>query len=306
MTATEHTALYKFTFQPGSNVSYRNPMAPEQLVLPSSPLILIDLVDIGSSRQAGGVQIYEDSGRIIGDAIFNPSFGTGAYQAFFCADIIGDEIRDTGIFEGEDAYLYPKYLSNLGSGFSNPTGAAGAWIQFEPPKSNQILARIGISFMSVDQACSNAEREIPDFDFEDVVRAAEDAWAEKLSAIQLDATGVSEELQTVFWSGVYRSLLSPQNYTGENPLWNSTEPYFDSFYCIWDSFRAQHPLITIIDPDAQIQMIRSLLDIYRFEGAPLHSFQRAVRLLDFDIVDTGFRKTPGLSHEFLQGLHSGT
>jgi hypothetical protein len=39
---------------------------------------------------------------------------------------------------------------------------------------------------------------------------------------------VSEELQTTFWSGLYRTMLMPQNYTGENPLWNSTEPYFDS------------------------------------------------------------------------------
>jgi putative alpha-1,2-mannosidase len=38
------------------------------------------------------------------------------------------------------------------------------------------------------------------------------------------------------------------------------------FYCIWDSFRAQHPLLTIIDPEAQTEMIRGLLDIYRHEG----------------------------------------
>ena len=38
------------------------------------------------------------------------------------------------------------------------------------------------------------------------------------------------------------------------------------FYCIWDSFRAQHPLLSIIDPPAQIEMVRALIDIYRFEG----------------------------------------
>lgn len=40
----------------------------------------------------------------------------------------------------------------------------------------------------------------------------------------------------------------------------------DRFYCIWDSFRAQHPLLTIIDPVAQTDMVRALLDIYRHEG----------------------------------------
>lgn len=39
-----------------------------------------------------------------------------------------------------------------------------------------------------------------------------------------------------------------------------------SFYCIWDSFRAQHPLLTIIDPEVQTDMVRALIDIYRHEG----------------------------------------
>ncbi|KUL82470.1 hypothetical protein ZTR_10222 [Talaromyces verruculosus] len=56
------------------------------------------------------------------------------------------------------------------------------------------------------------------------------------------------------------------NYTGENPLWSSDEPYFDSYYCIWDAFRVQYPLLTIIDPSAQSQMVRSLVDIYKHEG----------------------------------------
>lgn len=43
----------------------------------------------------------------------------------------------------------------------------------------------------------------------------------------------------------------------------------NSFYCIWDSFRAQHPLLTIIDPVAQTDMVRALVDIYRHEGMSL-------------------------------------
>ncbi|KAK6956042.1 hypothetical protein Daesc_001312 [Daldinia eschscholtzii] len=103
-------------------------------------------------------------------------------------------------------------------------------------------------------------------DFDGLVADAEDAWREKLSPISVDAGGASEELQTSFWSGVYRTMISPQNYTDENPFWNSGIPYFDSFYCIWDSFRVQHPLLTILDPHAQIQMVNSLLDIYKHEG----------------------------------------
>lgn len=116
----------------------------------------------------------------------------------------------------------------MGSGFHVPGGSVGAWLHFEKPESNSIFARVGLSFISVDQACANAEKEIADFGFERVQTAARQKWAEKLSVIELDTTGISEELQTTFWSGLYRSLLSPQNYTGENQLWNSSEPYFDS------------------------------------------------------------------------------
>jgi putative alpha-1,2-mannosidase len=87
---------------------------------------------------------------------------------------------------------------------------AGAWTRFHAPTSNgQILARVGVSFKNVAQACANAEREIPDFDFHGTLRSAEAAWRDKLSVLEIEAGGASDELQTVFWSGVYRSMISP-------------------------------------------------------------------------------------------------
>jgi predicted alpha-1,2-mannosidase len=260
MTATMHAALYAFNFP---NEAMVDNGAEE---VPYSPLILVDLIDISNTRQQGGIQVYEDSGRIIGDGIYAPSFGVGEYSAFFCADFKGARIRKTGTFISTQATEEPKFLDGVRAGFSIPHGSAGAWVQFERPRRNQIMARVGVSFMSTDQACANAEAEIPDWKFGRTVKAAEDAWREKLSAVEVDPGEVSEMYQTTFWSGLYRTILSPQNYTGENQGWDSPEPYFDSFYCIWDSFRAQHPLLSIIDPPAQAEMVRALLDIYKHVG----------------------------------------
>ncbi|KAF4780745.1 glycosyl hydrolase family 92 [Colletotrichum scovillei] len=265
MTAGERTTLFRFNFSPNDTLSYENAADLNTVEVVSSPLILIDLTDIAQSRSSGGIQVYE-SGRVVGDGTFRPSFGQGSYRAFFCADFQGAPIRNSGVFEGDNPRVTDKYLAEFTRGIHNPTGAAGAWLQFERPTNNQILARVGLSFISVNKACENAERDIPKFDFDGTVRAAELTWADKLSTVDVSTEGVSEDMKTVFWSGLYRSLLSPQNYTGENPLWESSEPYFDSFYCIWDSFRAQHPLLTIIDPEAQTQMVRTLLDIFRFVG----------------------------------------
>ncbi|KAK1774490.1 glycosyl hydrolase family 92-domain-containing protein [Copromyces sp. CBS 386.78] len=256
MTATHHAVLYRFSF-PGTEKLHL-----AKGVAPYSPLILVDLVDLMNSRSMGGIQVYPETGRIVGDGRYMPSFGAGHYHAFFCADFKGAKIRKTGTFVSNNATDGKQFLEGVGS------GSAGAWIQFERPDSeDSILARVGVSFISVDKACENAEQEIgEDWDFERVEKDAREAWREKLDVVRVDASGTSEELQTTFWSGLYRTLLSPQNYTGENPLWNSSEPYFDSFYCIWDSFRAQHPLLTVIDPKAQTEMIRALIDIYRHEG----------------------------------------
>lgn len=264
MTVTNHTALYRFTF-PATNASNHS--------LPLSPLLLVDMSDLRNSRQNGSVQVDPTTGRLSGNGTFLPSFGIGSYGLHFCADFSGASVRETGVFKNNRAGTTPKSLVSLGDGNilggnSNPPVPAGAFTQFNAPENaeNQILARVGVSFISVAQACSNAETEIPTFDFEGTLKAAEDAWRKKLSVISIDASGVDDELQTVFWSGTYRSMLSPQDYTGENPLWKSDEPYYDSFYCIWDSFRSIHPFLTIVDPESQTRMIRSLIDIYRFEG----------------------------------------
>lgn len=93
-----------------------------------------------------------------------------------------------------------------------------------------IHARVGLSFISSDQACQNAEAEIPDFDFNKTQTAAVNMWTEKMAPIRVSRNGINSSMLTNFYSGIYRTMVNPQDYTGENPLWDSSEPYFDSFY----------------------------------------------------------------------------
>lgn len=89
---------------------------------------------------------------------------------------------------------------------------------------------MGVSFISSDQACMNAVNEIPGFNFVGTHSAAVNLWTEKMTPIRVSKKGVDSSLLNSFYSGIYRAMINPQDYTGENPLWNSTEPYFDSFY----------------------------------------------------------------------------
>jgi putative alpha-1,2-mannosidase len=219
MTVTQHTSLFRFQFP-----------AKDSYGEVSKPLILMDLTDLSDSRQDNGtVSVDAQSGRITGNARFLPSFGSGDYIGYFCADFSGSAVRDNGIFVNSRASTDVKNLtiSRSINGYPLP---GGAFVRFQSPGNNSILARVGVSFISSDQACSNAEAEIPSFDFDATHTAAETAWRDKISPIVVSRTGIDSSILTNFYSGIYRTMVNPQNYTGENPLWQSDEPYFDSFY----------------------------------------------------------------------------
>jgi predicted alpha-1,2-mannosidase len=249
MTVTEHTALYQFQLPANS----------------SSPLFLLDLTDLSDSRQNATVSVNPDTGRIQGNGTFLPSFGVGSYRCYFCADFRGADVRDTGIWTNERGGTEPKELF-VNRGYSLFYIQAGAFVRLQKPANDTVQVRMGVSFVSTEQACSNAEREIPDWDFTRVKTEAEDQWKQSLSGIAITPGGASEDLQKTFFSGIYRTLISPQNYTGENPLWQNMEPYFDSFYCIWDSFRTAFPYLAITQPGVLSQLVRSLLDTYTHIG----------------------------------------
>ncbi|KAI9371392.1 glycosyl hydrolase family 92-domain-containing protein [Aspergillus egyptiacus] len=252
MTTSHHTSLFRFRFSSDQ---------------PVSPLILLDLTDLSDSRQDNGtISVEPDTGRLTGHARFLPSFGSGSYVPYFCVDFDSEApIRDNGIFVNSRASTDVKNLtvSRSINGYPLP---AGGFVRFNSRQSHTIQARVGLSFISSEQACRNAEKEIPNFDFNATRSAAVAEWKQKFGPIRVSRTGVDPSLLTNFYSGVYRTMVNPQDYTGENPLWESEEPYFDSFYCLWDSFRSQLPFLTILDPSAVTRMVRSLIDTQRHLG----------------------------------------
>ncbi|KAF2433552.1 glycoside hydrolase family 92 protein [Tothia fuscella] len=254
MTASHKTSLFRFRFPNNGSTT-------------SSPLILMDLTDLQDSRQDNGsISVDSKTGRMTGSGVFKPSFAAGTYTLYFCADFQGAAIKDSGIFVDSRASAVVKDLLISRSINGSPL-PGGAFIRFHNPGDQPILARVAASFISSAQACSNAEREIPDFDFDTTITTAENAWRSKLRPIVVSKNKINSSLLTNFYSGIYRTMVNPQDYTGENPLWKSTgEPYFDSFYCLWDSFRSQIPFLTLLDPKEVSRMVRSMIDTYVHEG----------------------------------------
>jgi putative alpha-1,2-mannosidase len=185
MTATHHASLFRFNFPSAAAVG--------------SPLILMDLTDLSDSRHDNGtISVDPVTGRMVGGARFIPSFGQGSYYVNFCADFKGSSIRDSGIFVDSRASASVSNLT-ISRGINGYPLPGGGFVRFNPSSGGQILARVGLSFISTDQACSNAESEIPDFGFDAVKQAAEAAWRIKLSNVAIDAAGADPSLITMFY-----------------------------------------------------------------------------------------------------------
>lgn len=179
-----------------------------------------------------------------------------SYTVYFYAET-NAPAAGFGTWQGSETHKGSRSASTHGA------AATGAWMNFAHG-TQTVLLKIGISFISAAQARQNAESEITGFDFARAQHAALAAWDKALSPITLE--GADDDARQQFYTALYHAMLMPVDRTGENPLWHSNEPSYDDFYAIWDTFRTSNPLLTIIAPQREAAIVRSLVDIYRHEG----------------------------------------
>lgn len=157
-----------------------------------------------------------------------------------------------------------KFYANESAQFDSGKKTA-ALLSFGKDGKQELNVKIGISFLSELKAKNNIQVEIPQWNFNAVLSALENKWEQLLGRIQL-SPDTSDEYKKMFYTGLYHTMIMPVNRTGENPLWTNNEPYYDDFYCIWDTFRTSSPLITLIDSKRQVEIVNAMLNIYKREG----------------------------------------
>jgi predicted alpha-1,2-mannosidase len=145
----------------------------------------------------------------------------------------------------------------------------GAYVSLEPGLARPMLVKIGTSFTSIEEAEDNLDAENNGWDFDGTRRAAETAWRTLLQRIEIEGSTPAE--QTTFYTALFHASLAPRvvsdadgTYNGfgqEGKLHRATNgsAYYDDF-SLWDTFRALHPLLTILDPKREEQMVQSLID----------------------------------------------
>ncbi|KAI0172268.1 glycoside hydrolase family 92 protein [Hypoxylon sp. FL1284] len=170
------------------------------------------------------------------------------FKTFLGKNTTGDDLSDYS-----DATSQNSSDARLGAVFTFDTA--------------NVTSRVGVSFISSEQACANVDREIPAGTELDTLEAnVKTAWNDQvLSKITTNDTSNTTRLELLY-SSLYHMSLIPTNKTGENPLWSSSEPYYDDIFTFWDLFRCTTSLMHIIQPVAYEELIRSLVDIWRNEG----------------------------------------
>ncbi|MDD6888772.1 MAG: GH92 family glycosyl hydrolase [Bacteroidales bacterium] len=168
-------------------------------------------------------------------------------------------IRDAFVWDGDRAYS--GELSREGT-------RLGATLTFDG-KSAVVEARVGTSFISIEQARANLDREIGDQPMATVAAATRAAWEEKLAKIE--PKGIDADTKSVFYTAMYHCYLFPREFSEYGRYYSAFDDqvhegvsYND--YSLWDTFRAFHPLMTVIEPELTGDWITSLLQMYSQGG----------------------------------------
>ncbi|MGZ3924841.1 MAG: GH92 family glycosyl hydrolase [Flavisolibacter sp.] len=143
----------------------------------------------------------------------------------------------------------------------------GAYVGFYLKKGEQLQIRVGTSFSSVAGAVKNLHKELPTWDFNDVVTKANQSWNQALSQIRIETK--SEKDKRIFYTALYHSFLHPRLFSdvdGTFPRFSSKYQlekmadgdYYDDF-SMWDIYRAQLPLLEILQPSLTNQFVRSMI-----------------------------------------------
>ena len=145
----------------------------------------------------------------------------------------------------------------------------GAFVRFASMKDEVIEARVGTSFISLDQARANLATEIPGWDFASVRDKLGAQWNAKLGIVGV--TGATDDQRRIVYTGLYHALLYPREFSEYGHYYSAFDDSIhvgESYtaYSIWDTFRAEFSLLTLLAPERIDGMITALLQNYKEGG----------------------------------------
>ena len=239
LTATEHSGFHKYTFSKSGENN-----------------IILDL-----HHRSREDKVIESSLKIISNTKIEGMRRSEAWSknqyVFFVAEF--SKSFDTFQFSNNDSLVSDSSISG--------TNLKSAFI-FNLKENQSVLMKVGISTVSIEGARKNLKSEIPDWNFEKVKNDAAKKWNKQLSKIEI--TGGTKDQLTIFYTALYHTMIVPVVNMDVDSLYRARDNNIykaDNFtnysiFSLWDTFRAAHPLYTIIEPKRTGDFISTFLDQY--------------------------------------------
>jgi predicted alpha-1,2-mannosidase len=244
LTGTSHAGFLRFTYGQG-NESYL-------------------VIEPNSDEGEGYIEINAEKNEISG---YNPvhriyqGWGKPAgFSGYFVA-VSDHPFAEYGTWQAKDS-LQPGVRIAKGN-----KSAAGAYVRFASEKNLLVQVKIGHSFTSMEGARRNLNAQIKGWNFEGVKQAAERAWNQELGKIQVK--GGSEKDKVMFYTALYHSKIIPRvfsdadgtypGFAGDEKMYKTNGYDYYEDFSLWDTYRAVHPLLTLLEPRRTSDMVNSLL-----------------------------------------------
>jgi len=167
-------------------------------------------------------------------------------------------VQTMGTWDGTDVTRGVKEKNGTRLGF---------FLEFPTRQNQQVLLKTGISFTSLDGARANVNHEIPGWDFDDVHQAARRQWSAALGNASVE--GGSESDKTIFYTALYHSLLDPRSITDVDGMYLAPDKKIHkadewtarTCFSGWDVYRAEFPLLNLIEPQVVNDMTNTLMQV---------------------------------------------
>lgn len=144
-------------------------------------------------------------------------------------------------------------------------------LSFKSIKEAPLLVKVAVSFVSEENAILNLNKELWGWDFNNTVKTAQAAWEKELSKIKINATANTKK---VFYTAMYHTMIAPSVFNDVNGDYFGSDKQIHrkaaftnlTTFSLWDTYRALHPLFTIIHPEKMNDIIKTMLHIYKEQG----------------------------------------
>ncbi|MDP2890201.1 MAG: GH92 family glycosyl hydrolase [Bacteroidota bacterium] len=151
-------------------------------------------------------------------------------------------------------------------------GGEGRTVGLLKFNKKQVMAKVGVSSVSIENALANLDSSLPGWDFEATAQAASDAWEKELSKIKIQSNDSVQK--TIFYTSLYHTMVAPALFSDTNGEFKGTKGDVQkatgynryTVFSLWDTYRALHPLFTLTQQPRVNDMVKSMLDHYRQTG----------------------------------------